>query len=134
MRPSSQAILESLDDPERLEMMYRQDPASFRDAFAEASRIAPDSTAVRTWRARLDYNTPALGANRRRLALALGIGLIVGALIRLPAVWLGDEWYYPRLAPPWSFYHWRHISGCCSGNAGGSLSGWHSALSPRPGR
>ena len=99
MQPTSQRILESLDDPKALEALYRQDPESFRDSFDEVSRAAEDSMTLRVWRARLEYSEPARGAERRRLWYAIGIGLCVGALVRIPAVWLGDEWYYPRLAP-----------------------------------
>ena len=35
----------------------------------------------------------------RRLWLAIGICLCVGAVVRIPAIWLGEQWYYPRLAP-----------------------------------
>ena len=99
MEPTSRRILESLDDPKALEALYRQDPESFRDSFDEVSRAAQDSITLRVWRARLEYSEPARGAERRRLWYAIGIGLCVGALVRIPAVWLGDEWYYPRLAP-----------------------------------
>ena len=99
MQPTSQRILESLDDPRQLEALYRQDPESFRDSFDEVSRSAQDSVAVRVWGARLDYRPQAGRAERRQLRYAIGIGLCVGALVRIPAVWLGEEWYYPRLAP-----------------------------------
>lgn len=99
MQLTSQRILESLDNPEQLEGLYREDPESFRDSLDEASRAAQDSVALRVWRARLEYREPARGIAGSRLWRAIGIGLCVGALVRLPAIWLGDEWYYPRLAP-----------------------------------
>ncbi|HEX9886474.1 MAG TPA: hypothetical protein VGA70_08305 [Longimicrobiales bacterium] len=99
MQPTSQRILESLNDPKQMEALYRQDPESFRDCFDEVSRAAQDSETLRVWRARLEYSEPARGDERRRLWYAIGIGLCVGALVRIPAVWLGDEWYYPRFAP-----------------------------------
>ena len=99
MQPTSHRILESLDDPKQLEALYRQDPESFRDSFDEASRATQDSSTLRVWRARLEYSEPARGAERRRLWYAIAIGLCLGVLIRIPAVWLGEEWYYPRLAP-----------------------------------
>ncbi len=100
--PTAGHILELLDDPEGLEALYRQDSEAFRDSLDEASRSSPDSVALRVWRARLEYREHAGTAeNRHRLWYAIGIGLVVGALVRLPAVWLGEEWYYPRLAPSW---------------------------------
>ena len=99
MQLTARRILELLDTPEELEALYRQDPESFRDSLDEASRAAHDSTTLRVWRARLEYSAYAGGAEKRRMWYAIGIGLSVGAVVRIPAVWLGEEWYYPRLAP-----------------------------------
>lgn len=88
------------DDPEELEALYRQDPESFARSLEEASRAAPDSLVLRVWRARLGYKKPDDGVVRRRgLASTIGVALICGALVRLPALVLGEEWYYPRFAP-----------------------------------
>ena len=93
-------IHQLLDDPEGLAALYRQDPESFRRSLEEASRAEPESVVLRVWRARLGYERPDDGVVRRRkLASALGIALICGALVRLPALFLGEEWYYPRFAP-----------------------------------
>ncbi len=54
MSATAQQILESLDDPEMLEALYRQNPDSFHRAFREASRTAPASDTIRIWRARLE--------------------------------------------------------------------------------
>jgi len=99
MQPMAQRIQASLENPGELEILYRQDPEAFREAFGAASRQAADSVTVRVWEARLGYSKPALGSDQRRLGLALLLGLGAGALVRIPALWLGDEWYYPRLAP-----------------------------------
>lgn len=99
MQPTARRILESLDDPKALEALYRQDPESFRDSFDEVSRAAPDSMALRVWAARLEYSESASGVEWRRLWPAIGLCLVVGALVRIPTVWLGAEWYYPRFAP-----------------------------------
>ncbi len=99
MHPTAQRILDSLDHPEGLEALYREDPASFRLAFDQAARAAPDSITLRVWAARLAYAQPAREPEIRRWRSALGLALVTGALVRLPAIWLGDEWYYPRLGP-----------------------------------
>lgn len=99
MQPTAQRILASLDDPKELEALYRQDPESFRASFAEVYQAAPDSVALRVWAARLEYSEPARKVARRRWWTAVGLGLLVGALVRVPALWLGEEWYYPRFAP-----------------------------------
>lgn len=99
MQPTAQRILEVIDQPEALEALYRTDQRAFGDAFDELSRAVPDSTTLRIWRARLGYQQPSRAMERRQLWTAIGLGLLVGALIRIPAIWLGDEWYYPRLGP-----------------------------------
>ena len=102
MTTQTGAVLERLDDPEGLEALYRQDPQAFRDSLEQAYRAAPDSIALRIWRARLEYREPAQGAEHRRsMWYAIGIGLAVGALVRLPALAFGEDWYYPRFAPLW---------------------------------
>ena len=93
-------IHQLLDDPEELEALYRQDPGAFARALKEASRTAPDSLVVRAWRARLGSQKPDDGAAKRRaLATAVGVALICGAFLRIPALFLGEDWYYPRFAP-----------------------------------
>lgn len=99
MPPTARRLIELLDDPATLEALYRQDPDSFRDAFNEASRSAPDSPTIRVWAARLAYREPARTVGGGRLWSAIGLALTAGALVRIPALWLGEEWYYPRLAP-----------------------------------
>jgi hypothetical protein len=97
--PTARRILELLDQPQELEALYRQDPQSFGDSFGQAFREVPDSTILRVWRARLEYSDPAGAADRLRTWYVVVIGLSLAALVRIPAIWLGAEWYYPRLAP-----------------------------------
>ena len=99
MQSTAQRILEHLDEPEELEALYRQDPESFRDSLNEVSRTVHDSRTLHVWQARLQYRDPTSGAERARLWHAILIGLCTGALVRIPAIWLGEEWYYPRMAP-----------------------------------
>lgn len=101
MNSTTARILELLGDPDGLEALYRDDPEAFRAALHEALRSQPDSAALRVWRSRLEYRGAAGGgaARRRRLIRAAVIALILGALIRIPALRLGTEWYYPRFAP-----------------------------------
>jgi len=99
MQATTHRILEFLTDPEQLEALYRQDPEAFRDSLDEASEAAKDSIALSVWRARLEYNEPGRGIDKSSMWYAIAIGLAVGGLVRLPAIWLGEEWYYPRFAP-----------------------------------
>ncbi len=91
MKATTDRILQLLDDPEELEALYRQAPEAFRESLGEAFRTDPDSVALRIWRARLEYREPGQGAILpRRLGYAIAIALAVGALVRLPALWLGE--------------------------------------------
>ena len=102
MTTTTSLILDRLDDPEELEALYRQDPEAFRESLDEAFHAAHDSMALRVWSARLKHDEAVLGAKHgTNLWYALGICVAVGALVRLPATWLGGWWYYPRLAPLW---------------------------------
>ena len=93
-------ILQLLDDPEALEALYQQDPEAFCRSLQDALQANPDSPVLRVWHARLSYGRPNLGAGwRSKLAYTIAIALVLGAAIRLPAIWLGTEWYYPRFAP-----------------------------------
>ena len=130
MKSTTCRILELLDDPQQLEVLYRQDPEAFRVSLDEASRAAGDSVTLRVWQARLDYRGPECGAQwRRQLLSAIAIALIGGALVRLPALWLGEDWYYPRLAPLWvvmalGAYFWikRPNTGLLIGGLGLSMA------------
>lgn len=89
MQSTAQRILESLDNPEELEALYRRDPESFRAWFDEVCQTAQDSLVLRVWKARLEYSEPPGGVDRTRLWHAIGIGLCAGALVRIPAIWFG---------------------------------------------
>jgi len=93
-------MLQLLDDPQGLEALYRQDPEAFRESLDEASRVKPDSVTLRVWRARLEFRESGHGAGwRKKLGVAIAIAVVFGALIRVPALWLAEDWYYPRFAP-----------------------------------
>jgi hypothetical protein len=103
MKSTADRILQLLDDPHGLEALYRQDPEAFRESLDEASRVEPDSLTLRVWRARFEFREPGRGAVwRSKLGRAIVIAIAFGALIRLPALWLGQEWYYQRFAPSWA--------------------------------
>jgi hypothetical protein len=91
-------ILEHVDDPPVLEALYRESPVAFRGALEEALSARPDDVVLRVWAARL-AEPPRKELPTRGLGLAIAIGLGSGLLVRLPAVWLGEEWYYPRFWP-----------------------------------
>jgi hypothetical protein len=103
MRSTTDRILALLDDPRGLEAPYRGDPEAFRESLDEASRAEPDSMTLRVWRARFEFPESGRGAAwRNKLGIAIAGAGVFGALIRFRALRLGQEWYYPRLAPSWA--------------------------------
>lgn len=100
MQVTAGQILERLDDPEALEKLYRSAPDEFMQSLDEAAYVTPDSPVLRVWSARLRYRESDHASERRlKLIYAIGFALLCGAMVRLPAIWLSEEWYYPRLAP-----------------------------------
>jgi len=101
MNTTTARIVELLDDPDGLEALYREDPETFHSALLEALRAEPGAAARRVWRSRLEYRAAAQdgAAWRGRLIRAAVIAVILGALIRIPALRLDPEWYYTRYAP-----------------------------------
>jgi hypothetical protein len=91
-------ILERLDDPVALETLYRESPRAFRRALMEARETRPDEIVLRVWAARLAEGGET-ESGRHGLVPAVAIALGSGLLVRLPAAWLGEKWYYPRFAP-----------------------------------
>jgi hypothetical protein len=99
MPSPSRRILDLIDQPEQLEALYRADPDSFRAELDESTRELPDSPTLRVWRARLEYREAPGRFDKRRLWYAVAIGLFVGALIRIPLLWIDEDWYLPRFGP-----------------------------------
>jgi len=99
MTSTAQRIRNSLHDPAALEALYRLNRESFRSALEEVAQAVPESPAVRIWQARIHYRPATRNGVDQRISYAVGIGIVLAALIRVPALWLGEEWYYPRLAP-----------------------------------
>lgn len=104
-------ILQLLDEPHELEALYREDPEEFRTSLDQAYQANPASVVLQVWHARLDYRSATATSWLPRLAWAITAILAFGALVRLPALWLGEEWYYPRFVPLWvlmalSTYFW----------------------------
>ncbi len=106
-------LLSLLNDPAALESLYRESPKAFRQSLNEARAKRPDDIVLRVWAARLT-DGPQTELTARTLGPALGIALACGLLVRLPAIWLGAEWYYPRFAPACvllavALYFWREL-------------------------
>ncbi|HQW65463.1 MAG TPA: hypothetical protein PLJ23_00400 [Gemmatimonadales bacterium] len=106
-------IQQLADDPEALEALYRSDPTTFGRSLPQVVSAAPDSLLWRAWRARLAEDRPVERIiNRTALVATIAIALLAGLLVRLPALALGEDWYYVRFAPmivmlALTTYFWR---------------------------
>ena len=89
----------SLDNPVALEALYQQDQGAFRAAFSEAAGAAPRSPVIDVWRARLDYRAPARAWAGPPFYAALALAIGVALLVRLPALAVDRDFYYPHFAP-----------------------------------
>lgn len=97
-KADAKRILELLDDPSALEELYRESPGTFRIALTEALELRPDSIVLRVWAARMSGRQRSEWTGRT-LGPAIAIAVVCGLLVRLPAIWLSEDWYYPRFAP-----------------------------------
>lgn len=93
MHATASNILERLDRPDDLESLYHDDPAEFAAALGDALTASPDSMALRVWKARLEYRAPARAVDMGWLRATILIALAAAAVVRLPALAMGDEWY-----------------------------------------
>ncbi len=97
-------ITSNLGNPEILEKLYRSDPKTFKIVFDGLLSEIEDSTAVRFWKARLDYDTkPDLlkGIEFNELLSVIGICLLTAFLIKLPGIFpsiFSDEVFYQKNA------------------------------------
>jgi hypothetical protein len=85
-------------DPRALENSHRQDPRAFKQALQEALGDQPDDLVLQAWDARLN---PGASPTVPWKSLVPGLALAVATALalRLPALWLDEEWFYPRFAP-----------------------------------
>ncbi|HAV62431.1 MAG TPA: hypothetical protein DCY13_08720 [Verrucomicrobiales bacterium] len=97
---TAEVLTAHLEDPETLERLYRHDPGAFGALIDEAIRSKPESPVLRVWSARLHYQEPHQPVDwPRKVLLAAAIILAAGTVLRLPIIWLSDEWFLPRFAP-----------------------------------
>ena len=94
-----QQIIDSINDPDRLEALYRQDQGNFEKYFSEISGEY-DSSLVRFWQIRLTPDRTAVrtGLQLRDLIEVLAIALFTAILVLIPALFTGvnREFFYLR--------------------------------------
>lgn len=108
-------ILTHSAEPRALEDAYREDPRAFAQALAEALIARPEDAVLQCWTLRLEGHTGPR-VEWRGLLPAVLLAALSALAVHLPALWLNEEWYYPRFAPLWVFlglalYFWRETGG-----------------------
>lgn len=94
-----QQITDSINDPDQLEVLYRQDQRNFEKYFSEISGDY-DSPLVRFWQIRLspDRTTVRTGLQLHDLIEVLAIALFTAIVVLIPALFTGvnREFFYLR--------------------------------------
>ncbi|MFH0761421.1 MAG: DUF4153 domain-containing protein [Bacteroidota bacterium] len=94
-----QQIIESINDPDQLENLYREDPKNFEKCFSEISGEY-DTSLVRFWTIRLapERTTARTGSQLRGLVEMLAIAAFTAILVLIPALFKGvdREFFYLR--------------------------------------
>jgi len=81
-------IQAAIDEPEKLEQLYRNDPKSFRRAYRGAFASAQNSLLFRAWQARMEFSSAkAEILSKRDLLIMLLLCFCSGTLLKLP------DWY-----------------------------------------
>jgi hypothetical protein len=95
-------IRKSLNDPRKLEALYRKSPKLFREAFDTVYLESADSMILRVWHERLHYSESdglsRAGAYRKDLTAVVILSLISGLYAKLPAIFPGidQNFFYSR--------------------------------------
>jgi len=96
-------IKEHINDPEKLEQLYRDDRNAFESGFEEVYSEIEKSQLSRYWKIRLDYNSMTGKIKKSSpldILILISTCLITGFLIKIPDifnVWL-DEIFYTKNA------------------------------------
>ncbi|RPI16378.1 MAG: DUF4153 domain-containing protein [Ignavibacteriae bacterium] len=92
-------IIENINNPEKLESLYRENKKDFRQSFYE---ISPqyDTELIKFWKIRLDSESQKETGkfDKKDLIAVILISLIAGTFVKLPDIlpWLKHEIFYPR--------------------------------------
>lgn len=95
-------IANSIQNPARLEELYRQYPNEFVDTFTDIYEENRDSLVLEVWKERLFYVGPKSKSNtketHKQLLLTILLAVITGVLVRLPQFipFVEGGWFYPR--------------------------------------
>lgn len=93
-------IAASIENPDELEQLYRDDPETFKKVYREVLEDQPDAILLRAWRARLEYTKIAVRKlSSLDFAIMVILCLAAGSLLKIPD-WttVQDNAFYPRFS------------------------------------
>ena len=91
-------ILEQIDQPEKLEELYRNNKSEFRAEFNELYPDIKNKNIARVWFQRLNYQAIQKSPwQKRDLFLVIGLSLIAGMIAKIPDFTsLDPDYFFPR--------------------------------------
>jgi len=91
-------ILEQIDQPEKLEELYRNNKSEFRAEFNELYPDIKNKNIARVWFQRLNYQAMQKSPwQKRDLFLVIGLSLIAGMIAKIPDFTsLDPDYFFPR--------------------------------------
>jgi hypothetical protein len=98
---STNEIINKLGNHSDLESLYQNNPQEFKAMLSDAIEIKPKSETLKTWQARLKYNTNNnTFRTDNKLLLVIVIALLAGVFAKFPVIFsLSDDWFYPKFLP-----------------------------------
>jgi hypothetical protein len=92
------SILQHIEDPAMLELLYRKDRQAFGQAFSAAYPMLENNVVAQVWHERLNHrNTTPVKPLRTEWVYILMATLIAGMLMKLPQLFkLSEDFFYPR--------------------------------------
>jgi len=97
-------IVEAMNSPKELEILYRENPDEFSKAFPSVFASHPESTILEVWQERLSYETETekkqvISAwSFKNILILLLLIAIAGTIFKLPDYFnsIDDSWFYSR--------------------------------------
>lgn len=91
-------ILSNLDNPGKLERLYRTDKTTFTRAFNALSPELKDDMLVTFWKERLNFTSDEVTwGSRKDLLFVVTACLMAGLIAKVPAIFsIDEEFFYPR--------------------------------------
>ena len=92
-------LLDYENDPEKLELLYKEQPDKFELDLSGALNQKPDSITFRVWATRLNIKLPQKENTSPTLITVITLSVFAGLVAKVPAFFLNENWFYPRFAP-----------------------------------